>query len=147
MVPPAEIAATVLNSSGLTGVAVEASDALVEQGFTVDHWGNGEEMDHPAEASTVVRYGRGAAGAAQTLAAHVEGGAETTEDLTLDSGEVVVFLGADYTGIVSASASAATSSTVASSQPSTSTTSTTVPPPSKVTGMIPGDPPPGKSCG
>ena len=146
-VRPADVAATVLNSSGLTGVALEASNALVAQGFVVDHWGNGDEMDHPVEATTVVRYGRGAAGAAQTLAAHVEGGAQTAEDLTLDSGAVVIFLGADYTGILSASASSATSSTVATSQPSTSTTSTTTPPPSKVIGMIPGDPPPGKSCG
>ncbi len=148
LVPAADVVATVLNSSGQSGVAVEAANALVSQGFEVDHWGNGAEMAHPSEASTVVRYGRGAAGAAQTVAAQVEGGAETTEDLTLDKGAVVVFLGADYTGILSVSA-AATSTTVASSQPSTSTstTTTTAPPPSKVIGMIPGDPPPGKSCG
>ena len=150
LVPSSQVVATVLNSSGQTGLAVKAADAMVAQGFKVDHWGNGDELNRPTEATTVVRYGRGSADAARAVAVHVEGGAAVKEDLSLNDGAVVLFLGVDYTGFLTAAA-LSTSTSVAPSAPtissSTSTTSTTVPPPSKVVGMIPGDPPPGRACG
>ena len=150
LVPSSQVVATVLNSSGQTGLAVKAADAMVAQGFKVDHWGNGDELNRPTEATTVVRYGRGSADAARAVAVHVEGGAAVKEDLSLSEGAVVLFLGADYTGFLTAAA-LSTSTSVAPSAPtsssSTSTTSTTVPPPSKVVGMVPGDVPPGRSCG
>ncbi|QXC63197.1 LCP family protein [Aquihabitans sp. G128] len=143
-VAPADVDVTVLNSSGQQGEAVKVADQLVTVGFTVDHFGNGEELQHPSEDHTVVRYAAGQADEARTVAASIRGTVAVEEDASLDRGAVVLFLGADWAGL------APTTTTRASSSTSSSTTSTTVaaaPEQSEVVGMIPGDPPPGESCG
>ena len=160
LLDPAAVTAMVLNSSGRHGLAVEVADELVAAGFEVDHFGNGAELDHPSEPSTVVRYGPGAESEADTVAARVTGAAEVTEDASLDDGAVVLFLGADFTGLDSTASTASTGTTVDPSGSTTTSldggagtsgtaagTATTAPEQSEVVGMIPGDPPPGKSCG
>lgn len=159
---PAEVTATVLNSSGQPGLAVDVAAELTAAGFVVDHVGNGVELDHPSEAATVVRHPPGSEAEALTVAARVTGAAEVEEDASLNG--VVLFLGTDFAGLDATTAGDGTSTSTAGSTgdgsgqtattldggaatSTTATPSTTVPPESEVVGRIPGDPPPGKSCG
>ncbi|MCU1499041.1 MAG: transcriptional attenuator, LytR family [Acidimicrobiales bacterium] len=141
-VAPGQVAVTVLNSSGRDGAAVEAADAFVAAGFEVAHFGNGAELDHASEDRTLVRHATGMDAEARTVATHVKGGARLVEDRSLEAGSVVLFLGADYTGLATTTVPASPSTTAST----TSTTIATAPQPTPVVGMIPGDPPPGKSC-
>lgn len=145
---PADVTATVLNSSGQQGLAVDVAADLTAAGFVVDHYGNGVELDHASEAVTVVRYPPGSETEALALATRVTGDAEVEEDASLDGGTVVLFLGADFAGLDSKSASA-TTTTAAGAVTSTTVPAppTTLPEQSEVVGMIPGDPPPRESCG
>jgi len=144
---PGDIDVTVLNSSGRSGLAVSAADDLVAAGFAVGHYGNGEELAHPSEAHTVVRYAAGQEAEARSVAGWVQGAPEVRQDASLDDGAVVLFLGADYQGVASVGDGGSQGSTASSSSSTTSTTVAAAPEQSKVVGMIPGDPPPGKSCG
>ena len=158
-VPASEVKLSVLNSSGKGGLAVEVADDLVARGFSVDHWGNGTELKHPAEAKTTIRYAPGTDAEALLLAAKIDGGVVMAPDASLEHGAVVLFLGADFkevgsvggpvttavTAPTTTSASGSTASTTTST-PATTTT-TTAPKATPVVGMIPGDPPEGKSCG
>lgn len=140
---PGEVTLTVLNASQAQGVAFTAYRDLERQGFTVDHYGNGDEMGHPHESRSVVRFGPGADYAAATVAAYLAGGAITHEDGTLPGGTVVLFLGDDHTGIERPPPTTTP----------TTTTTTTVPGapvaavPGTQVGVVPLDPPPGKTCG
>lgn len=156
-VPAADVKLSVLNSSGRQGLAVTVADDLVAHGFSVDHWGNGAELRHPSEAHTTIRYAPGTDAEAVLLAAKVDGGVVLAKDPSLHDA-VVLYLGADYTSfghgggpITAASTTtggASGSTTTAPTTPhgSSATTTTTVPA-SPVVGMVPGDPPPGRSCG
>lgn len=140
-VSPAAIDLSVLNSSGRQGLAVEVADALVAEGYDVEHWGNGAELGHGSEEHTVVRYGDGAEAEAALVAGAVAGGADVEEDPSLDDGAVALFLGTDFTAVDPADAVADTATTT------TATEAPTAPTAPEVIGMVPGDPPPGRSCG
>jgi LCP family protein required for cell wall assembly len=147
---PSSVELAVLNSSGREGAAVDVADDLVAAGFKVPHWGNGEEMDHAREAHSTVRYGSGGAPAALAVAARVEGGADVVADAGLEPGEVVLFIGDDFTAVSSAaSPSGQPDGTAGGSTATTAptTTATTVPPSSKIVGMIPGETPSDRTCG
>lgn len=141
---PTEVTLSVLNSSGREGAAVDAADALVAQGFTVDEFGNGELLGHPSEVTTIVRYGSGADVEALTVASVVDGEVTMEADPSLDDGAVALFLGEDYQGL-----DASTSSTTPSTSTTASdTTAVDVPPaPAEPIGIVAGDPPPGRTCG
>lgn len=143
---PEAVSATVLNSSGRQGLAVEAADALVAAGFQIDHFGNGTELDHAIEATSIVRYAPGSEAKARTLAAHVSGPAQVEQDRSLKGDAVVLFLGNDFTTI-EASAAGAASTSATTVVGATGDPSSPVPAQAETVGIIPGDPPAGKSCG
>ncbi len=146
LLPPDSVTTMVLNSSGRSGLAVDAADALVAAGFDVDHFGNGSELGRDDEAATMVRYAPGESAQARTVAAYVEGEPAVVEDASLDEGEVVVFLGADFAGVRAIPAAGATPTTEAATT-STAVTTTTEVAEADVVGMVPADPPAGRSCG
>ncbi len=152
---PSEVAITVLNSSGQQGLALRAADDLVAVGFEVDHFGNGDELDHSSEASSVVRHAPGSEDEARATAAQVEGRVDVEEDPTLDEGEVVLFLGADFVGIDPVTATDGPASRTGVDDPADPTESTTTvaaaattqPPQAETVGMSPlGAPPANRSC-
>ena len=68
------------------------------------------------------------------------------QDVTVDG--VVVFLGADLDSVSSTSSSGSVPETSTStSVPATTTTSAAMTTTTRPVGVIPGDPPPGSSCG
>lgn len=147
-VAAADVKLSVLNSSGRQGLAVKVADKLVAGGYEVDHWGNGAEQKHPNEPKTTIRYSAGTDGVALRLASRVDGGAVLAEDRSLGRGEVVLFIGSDFTDVGKGGGPVTTvpsSGTTPTTAPRTTTT--TAPKPAEVVGMIPGDPPEGRSCG
>lgn len=156
-VDPADTRLEVLNSSGRQGLAGKVAEELAALGTDVDRWGNGAELDHPTETATTIRYSPGTTAAAVLLVAQVEGGAVLTEDNTLERGEVVLFLGDDFTGVGRRNAGSTTPTTTldgnGGDRPTTSeqakrSTTTSAPPPSKDVGMLPlGQPPADRECG
>lgn len=143
MVEPGSVTITVLNSSGVDGLAATVADALAADGFVVDSWGNGADLGHAQEPVTVIRYPNGYDRQARTVAAAMEadGHAATLEQDSQVVG-IVVFLGDDD----AAAAGSGSTTTVADATTSTAVpsaaTSTTAP-----LGIVPGDPPAGSSCG
>lgn len=159
---PTEVDLTVLNSAGVSGLAGEVAVELGAAGFTIDGMGNGEELGHPAEASTTVRYAPGAEAKARTVAAHVEGGAEVEADAGLAEGAVVMFLGADFTGLVDATsggstggsestgatASSEATAAVERTDRATDASAASTPTTTEAVGVAPdGEPPAGQTCG
>ncbi len=143
LLDPGEVTVTVLNASTTQGVAFTAYRDLERQGFTVDHYGNGDEQGHAHEKRSIVRYGPGGDYAAATVAAYLSSGAETEEDPSLPGGTVVLYLGDDHGDI----ARPAPTTTTA---PPTTTTIVGTPVsavPGEQVGVVPLDPPPGKTCG
>ncbi|MCU1452380.1 MAG: cell envelope-related transcriptional attenuator [Acidimicrobiales bacterium] len=152
---PGVVTATVLNSSGVGGQAANAAGALLQAGFKVDRWGNGSELGHATSARTLVRYAVGNQPAAELLGRHLSVDADIAEDPTLAPGQVVLFVGKDFTTVLanpkpaaaatttsavdSGSGSSTSGNTSVASTSSTTTTSTPI-------GLVPGDPPPGQSC-
>ncbi|CAN5874265.1 hypothetical protein BH23ACT2_BH23ACT2_25230 [soil metagenome] len=173
MVSPADVDVTVLNSSGEQGLAMAVADDLVAAGFGVDDIGNGDRLGHATETGTVVRYGVGGETQANTVAAGLDGAARLEADPDLEAGVVVLFLGQDFNGLAapatgeSTATEVAPTSTTMSAPTSGAPVSTTAPIDSpvespsdaspidqaerpaetEVVGLIPGDPPPGTSCG
>lgn len=139
----ADVKLWVLNSSGRQGLASKVADQLTAHGYPVDHWGNGAELDHPNEARTTIRYAPRADGPADLVSAGLAGQPRTVLDGSLDRGQVVVYLGNDFTKVIAGTSSAPKSTAT----PKTTTTTAPPPPPTEVVGVVPGDPPPGRSCG
>ncbi|MCU1354128.1 MAG: transcriptional attenuator, LytR family [Acidimicrobiales bacterium] len=150
-IEPSVVSVTVLNSSGAPGKAANVAGALIGAGFKVDRWGNGSELGHSSELRTLVRYAPGNQPAGDLVARHLGIDADVAEDSRLQPGQVVLFVGGDFTKVLanpkktrrSTSGSTTTSpggSSGSSSSSSTSTTSTTV------VGLVPGEAPPGQSC-
>ncbi len=145
--------ATVLNSSGATGAAQAAADALQAAGVTIVRTGNGAELGRPAEVRTLVAHGPGGEAAAQALADRLAGGADLVADAGLAPDELVLFVGTDFSGVVTPppTTAPAAPTTAAPAAPSTAgptSSTTTQPPSSKPVGELPvGTPPPGESCG
>ena len=151
LVDPGDVTVTVLNSSGEQGVAFTAYRDLVARGFDVEHYGNGDELGRPTIKRTLVRYAPGRDYEALTVAAWVKGGARAVEDPSLPAGSVVLFLGGDFSTF-------AVPTTTTTSTTTTTTTAVPVPgaeaggvpvvaQPTPVVGVVPGSPPPGKTCG
>ncbi|HEY4376934.1 MAG TPA: LCP family protein, partial [Acidimicrobiales bacterium] len=145
---------TVLNSSGTDGEATAVAAALHGAGLGIARWGNGTELDHPDDAHTSIRYADGAQAAAGLVARHLTVAASATEDSSLAPGEVVLFVGHDFTTVqarrkpMSATTSirsTATAASTGSSSGSSGTTSTSGPTTTAV-GRVPGATPPGESC-
>ncbi len=91
---PSNVGVRVLNGTGKTGQAADASDKLTAQGFDVRGVADASEN----RTDTVVRYGPGEQDSAATLAAMFPG-AKIQSDKTVKSG-VEVILGSDFTGSV-----------------------------------------------
>lgn len=95
-IDPSLVSVTVWNGSGQPGQAGDAEVALEREGFAVP-----DIDDAPTEAeATVVRYGPGTRSAAELVARYVSGGAMVEEDPTLDSAEVILVTGADFSSVL-----------------------------------------------
>lgn len=135
---------TVLNSSGVAGRAEEVADELVAGGFTVERFGNGAELGHDDEPTTIVRYSAGHEDEARTVAAELGDDVQVEAADDLGSDTVVVFLGRDEPSDASGSTSTTTDRVATTTSTTAATpTATTTPP----VGIVPGDPPAGRSCG
>jgi LCP family protein required for cell wall assembly len=157
--PPGEVSAqaigvTVLNGTDKEGLANDVSGALDEVGFDVHEPGSTDERP----AHSIVRHAPGQENYGLRVARHVTGGADLAADPSLDAGEVVLVVGADFTTVhdqptpidrmptTTVPGAPPTSATTAPA----STTTTTAPPPTTTTtasnGYIVGDPPPDAVC-
>jgi LCP family protein required for cell wall assembly len=96
-VAPSDITVTVLNGSGVTGVAAKAAAALTNEGF---HATVGGDANSSSYATTVVKYGSGKAQSAQTVAAAITG-AKRKADTSLSPTSITVIIGANYSGVTS----------------------------------------------
>jgi hypothetical protein len=112
---PADVRVRVLNGSGVTGQAGQASDDLTDVGFGAAGTGEAERFD---VTETVVRYTAGGEAKADLVARHLDPSAR----LELVEGpleaDVVVVTGSQYAGV---------RTTPRAPGPSTSTTTTTAP--------------------
>ncbi|HEX8804527.1 MAG TPA: LCP family protein [Acidimicrobiales bacterium] len=133
-VTPASVRLQVLNGSGRSGEASEASNDLVTAGFGVSGIGEAPSFDHER---TEVRYAPGHEAEADLVSRWLRSGADLVEDA--DVAGVVLVTGADWQGLRS-SAAAVTTTTVGDGGDRTggdgSSTSTTVGL-SDVTGTVP----------
>ncbi|SNX98484.1 transcriptional attenuator, LytR family [Geodermatophilus sabuli] len=94
-VAPSAVTVSVLNGSGVPGLAADAAAELTAGGFVVGSTGNADSADHDR---TVVRYASGDEGLAATVAAAIPGAVtEVGEDAV--SGTVQLVLGADFNGV------------------------------------------------
>lgn len=160
-VSPDAVHVQVLNGSGVSGQASQVADALGGAGFDVTATGNAPQPIPWPE--TTVLYRAGDEQYAQRLARQVTGGVAYQESTELDSGNVALVTGSDFTAI---SPSAASADTVgvpgesAAAGPTTTagegggdeSTGTTaaaapVPVPPPTVGYSVGEPPPGVDCG
>jgi LCP family protein required for cell wall assembly len=166
LVAPSEVDLTVLNSSGEPGLALQVADGLMTQGFEVDHIGNGDELGHASETATVVRHGPGGETHANTVAAGFDG-SRVEADSDLAAGVLVLYLGEDFdelaasevTGPADAAADTTSvdeSATNGATDPLSTETGSLAeadpaepdpPAETEVVGLVPGDPPPGRTCG
>ena len=92
---PADVSVRVVNSSGVSGLARQAGDALAVQGFEISGLANGtEDVD-----GVVIRHALDDEEAAATLQAAFPG-ATLREDTTLSAGSYVVDLGRGAPAVV-----------------------------------------------
>lgn len=128
---PAEVRARVLNGSGVTGQAGQASADLTGAGFDVVATGDAESF---GGAATVVRYAPGKAAEADLVRRWLAAGAQLEESAAVTDVDVVVVTGTDYAGVRAEAAPADGDSPATTAAPSgASSTSapastTTVPP-------------------
>lgn len=142
-ITPSRVRVLVLNGSGVTGQAGEASTELAAAGFGTAGTGEAEGFDFDR---TVARHLPGQAAAADLVARHLVAGAvlEEVSDAALGA-DVVLVTGADYAGLRSAPLPSTSTSSVPGSttttidEETTRSTSTTAP------GVSP-QPPPGSGC-
>ena len=92
---PANKATTVdvRNASGKTGLAASVAKTLESKGFT-----SGDTANATARKTTVIWVPKGGKDAGQTVADALGGSPTIQEDKSVQSGHVMVFLGADYEG-------------------------------------------------
>jgi LCP family protein required for cell wall assembly len=147
LVDPGDVTVTVLNSTGEQGVAFTAYQELEGEGFSVEHYGNGDEFGRPALDRSTVRYAPGRDYEALTVAAWVQGGADAVEDASLPPGAVVLFLGEDFSAFATPTSTTTSTTTTTSVPPIGSADVPVVAAPTEVVGVVPGSPPPGKTCG
>jgi LCP family protein required for cell wall assembly len=95
-VHPADVAVKVLNGNGVDAGATRAASALQQAGFVVASTADASTYDY---AVTVVRYAPGQQAKATLLRESLTAGAALEQDSTLVGADVVLVLGADYTGL------------------------------------------------
>ncbi len=96
VVQPSAVTVRVLNGSGRTGEAADAREALSAVGFNVP----GSDDAGTTFAATTIRYASGERGKAELLAQHLPTPATLQEDAKLESVDVVLITGPDFTGIL-----------------------------------------------
>lgn len=130
---PGLIDVTVLNGTGVDGLASDVSSALEAVGFAV-----GEPADtSEAITESAVYYAPGSENAASRVIRHLTSRVRVGVDEDLDPGEVVVVVGPDFTTVhdqpsptipdLPTSTTTTTSTTVATGATGSSTTTTTAP--------------------
>ena len=127
-VPPATVQVQVLNGAGIRGLAGQTSEALAGIGFEVVDPGDADSTQYER---TVIRYAKGQEGAARTVAAYLDSGAELQPVNEVATGDVVVILGRDFTQVNT------TPSTVPSGDSDSATTTNPVATTTTVIGVIP----------
>ncbi len=127
-VPPATVTLQVLNGAGIRGLAGQTSEALAGIGFEVVDPGDADSTQYER---TVIRYAKGQEGAARTVAAYLDSGAELQPVNEVATGDVVVILGRDFTQVNT------TPSTVPSGDSDSATTTNPVATTTTVIGVIP----------
>ena len=119
------VTVNVSNGSGADGQAQAVADALVASGFAA-----GTTDTEPAPvAATEVHHAPGAEAAADLVARHLTSGAVLVEDEDLETGEVTLVTGADFTTVLQTArppAAADAPADGAGATTSSSTTSTTI---------------------
>jgi polyisoprenyl-teichoic acid--peptidoglycan teichoic acid transferase len=131
--PPAEVRLRVLNGSGVTGQAGQASQDLSGAGFDVVGTGDAEAF---GGATTLVRYAPGKQVEADVVRRWLTAGAQVQEAADLAGGDVdvVVVTGADYAGVLAEPVApepgdpAATATTAPPASTTAPASTTTVPP-------------------
>jgi len=145
---PGLIEVTVLNGIGETGLAGDVSAALESIGFAT---GTPGDTADPVER-TAVYYAPGSEEAATRLARHVTGEVLFGVDADLGADEVVLVVGEDFTTLHEQPSPtvpelpAVTATTAADAETSTSTTTPSTTTTTRI-GYLPGEAPPGVSCG
>jgi hypothetical protein len=115
---PGNVKVTVLNGSGMSGLATQAAAGLTSRGFDVTGTGDAANFGY---ATSVIEYASSADQAAvNTLKAQLAS-VTTVQDATLTPGTVELILGSDFTGLSPASTAASASSASASTAASPST--------------------------
>ncbi|MCB1272200.1 MAG: LCP family protein [Microthrixaceae bacterium] len=149
---PDDLNVSVFNGGAGDGEARRVSYVLTDGGFGIGY----VETAPEDQDRTSVSYGPGAGMMGELVAAWLGPDPELLEDDSLDPGQVVVVLGADFEHVgepeedpladgsagdaASGTADGSGTATTGSSQPGTTTTTTTVP------GWTPGVPPEGVEC-
>lgn len=137
---PERIRVEVLNGTGVTGQAGDATQQLSAAGFPTATPGDVGTM---LEATTV-RHTVEQEAAAALVAQHVDGGAVLEEVPDTGAADVVLVTGADFTG-VSAEPSAPSAEEPSAAEPPPEEQAAEAPP-TTVVGEVPGEPPPGVEC-
>lgn len=163
---PSAIAVRVLNGTGIQDQAADMTDLFDEIGFKVASPSSAEKV-----WVTEVRYPEGAEAEAHLVARYIDGDPQLVVDA--DVSQITVVTGPDMDGVLPAprdpSAVPTTTTTTSTTTTTTSTTTTTAPddeedddgdetsvsiplvegvgPAGVGTAYLPGDPPPGESCG
>ncbi|MHB8463829.1 MAG: LCP family protein [Acidimicrobiales bacterium] len=143
-VAPSTVDVRVLNGSGRTGEATNATRELRNAGFGASVGASGR-ADSFNYTTTVIKYGPSDLAKAQTLAAAIVGGAQVQPDSSLAGGPLILITGQSYGGVHAGAAPAAPPATTSGS------TTTTLPANNSAKPAFPGvhggdPPPPGSGC-
>jgi len=95
-VRPEDIRVRVLNGTGATGLALQASQAIHNVGFNIADKGDADNFKY---SKTLIRYGSGAFNKAQLLQRYLDGGAQLVSDPSLRTIDVAIVVGQDYSGV------------------------------------------------
>ncbi|MBK9180844.1 MAG: LCP family protein [Acidimicrobiales bacterium] len=120
---PSEVQVRILNGVGESGLASRASDAITGAGFTVSGTG---DADSYAYERTTIRYAPGQEAAADLLARHLTNGAVLEATSTVNSADVVLILGQDFTTVTQEAAAVPPSTGAPADAPPPTVTTTTI---------------------
>ena len=115
---PSQVAVQVFNASGVPGVGATVTNELQAAKFTI----SAAAAKGDYQAKTEIRYGTGGRERAEFLARYISGDApKIVADPTVSKGEVALYLGENYTSLLSTAKAAATTTTTAPGQVTTTT--------------------------
>lgn len=168
-IDPSWVDLQILNGSGVLGQAALVQEAYEAVGFHVSSVGDVPGVGDAGQPTSRVRYAPGSEYLAELVESHLTVPAELVEDPDLDSAEVILETGADFTTVeqiprrevataetTTPPSSAADASTTTATDGSTTTGDSTTTPttdavetttPTTVIGHVPGEPPEGVDCG